>query len=144
MLTYIGNVTINGFPGLGKKSKPDYDMPKIPEISLAKQPQDGTKQILTNHGPDGLVQWIKNEKKVLLTDTTFRDAHQSLLATRVRTNDLVHIAEPTAKLLPDLFSLEMWGGATFDVAYRFLNEDPWQRLLKLEKAYTKCFVPNAA
>lgn len=137
MLTYIGNVTINGFPGLGKKSKPDYDMPKIPDISLAKQPQDGTKQILTNHGPDGLVQWIKNEKKVLLTDTTFRDAHQSLLATRVRTNDLVHIAEPTAKLLPDLFSLEMWGGATFDVAYRFLNEDPWQRLLKLRK-----LIPN--
>ncbi len=68
--------------------------------------------------PDGLVEWVKNQKQVLLTDTTFRDAHQSLLATRMRTTDMIHIAEPTAKLLPELFSFEMWGGATFDVAYR--------------------------
>ena len=93
----------------------------------------GTKQILDEQGADGLVQWVKNQKQVLLTDTTFRDAHQSLLATRVRTNDFKQIAEPTAKLLPDLFSLEMWGGATFDVAYRFLKEDPWNRLLTLRK-----------
>ena len=86
-----------------------------------------------NKEPDGLVQWVKNQKQVLLTDTTFRDAHQSLLATRVRTNDFKQIAEPTAKILPDLFSLEMWGGATFDVAYNFLKEDPWNRLLTLRK-----------
>ena len=83
------------------------------------------------------MQWVKDQKEVLLTDTTFRDAHQSLLATRVRTNDFRHIAEPTAKLIPELFSMEMWGGATFDVAYRFLKEDPWDRLLTLRKQ-----VPN--
>ncbi|KHE67214.1 hypothetical protein LD39_18695, partial [Halobacillus sp. BBL2006] len=80
-----------------------------------------------------LAKWLKEQKEVLLTDTTFRDAHQSLLATRVRTKDLENIAEPTARLLPELFSLEMWGGATFDVSYRFLNEDPWERLLKLRQ-----------
>src|SRR5699024_12779613 len=78
-------------------------------------------------------QWMKDQKEVLLTDTTFRDAHQSLLATRVRTKDLINIAEPTTRLLPNLFSVEMWGGATFDVAYRFLKEDPWERLLKLRE-----------
>ena len=93
----------------------------------------GTKQILDEQGADGLVQWVKNQNQVLLTDTTFRDAHQSLLATRVRTNDFTQIAEPTAKILPDSFSLEMWGGATFDVAYHFLKEDPWNRLLTLRK-----------
>ena len=76
---------------------------------------------------------LKIKNKYLLTDTTFRDAHQSLLATRVRTNDFSQIAEPTARLLPNLFSFEMWGGATFDVAYRFLKEDPWERLLTLRK-----------
>ena len=88
---------------------------------------------MDEQGADGLVQWVKNRKEVLLTDTTFRDAHQSLLATRIRTNDFKHIAEPTAKLLPELFSMEMWGGATFDVAYRFLKEDPWVRLETLRK-----------
>src|SRR5699024_12321808 len=87
----------------------------------------GTKQILDEQGPEGLADWLKNRKEVLYTDTTFRDAHQSLLATRVRTKDLLNIAEPTARLLPKLFSIEMWGGATFDVAYRFLKEDPWDR-----------------
>ena len=93
----------------------------------------GTKQILDEQGADGLVQWVKNQNQVLLTDTTFRDAHQSLLATRVRTNDFTQIAEQTARILPDTFSFEMWGGATFDVAYRFLKEDPWNRLLTLRK-----------
>ena len=95
--------------------------------------KNGTKQILDEQGADGLVQWVKDQKEVLLTDTTFRDAHQSLFATRVRTNDFRQIAEPTAKLIPELFSMEMWGGATFDVAYRFLKEDPWDRLLTLRK-----------
>ena len=84
--------------------------------------QLGTKNILEEQGADGVVEWIKEQKEVLVTDTTFRDAHQSLLATRIRSNDILNIAEPTSKLLPNLFSMEMWGGATFDVAYRFLNK----------------------
>lgn len=133
MLTYIGTVTVNGFPGIGKKKKPVFDKPRIPKVSYKEPIPSGTKQILDEKGAEGLVQWIKEQNRVLLTDTTFRDAHQSLLATRVRTIDLVRIAEPTARLLPNLFSLEMWGGATFDVAYRFLKEDPWDRLLKLRE-----------
>ncbi|MGM7720230.1 pyruvate carboxylase [Metabacillus sp. Hm71] len=137
MLTYIGNVTVNGFPGIGEKKKPVFDKPIIPKVKYSETFPNGTKQILTEHGADGLVNWIKDQKQVLLTDTTFRDGHQSLLATRVRTADLKHIAEPTARLMPDLFSLEMWGGATFDVAYRFLKEDPWERLLTIREK-----VPN--
>jgi pyruvate carboxylase len=133
MLTYIGTVTVNGFPGIGKKKKPVFDKPRIPKVSYKEPIPSGTKQILDEKGAEGLVRWIKEQDRVLLTDTTFRDAHQSLLATRVRTIDLVRIAEPTAHLLPNLFSLEMWGGATFDVAYRFLKEDPWDRLLKLRE-----------
>nr|WP_276541798.1 pyruvate carboxylase [Bacillus infantis] len=133
MLTYIGNVTVNGFPGVEKKKRPVFEKPRVPKLRYNQEYQDGTKQILDSQGPEGLVKWIKEQEKVLLTDTTFRDAHQSLLATRVRTTDILHIAEPTAKLLPEMFSYEMWGGATFDVAYRFLKEDPWDRLLKLRE-----------
>uniref|UniRef100_A0A7U4DLH4 Pyruvate carboxylase n=1 Tax=Geobacillus sp. (strain Y4.1MC1) TaxID=581103 RepID=A0A7U4DLH4_GEOS0 len=133
MLTYIGTVTVNGFPGIGKKKKPVFDKPRIPKVDHREPIPNGTKQILEEKGAEGLVKWIKEQNRVLLTDTTFRDAHQSLLATRVRTIDLVRIAEPTARLLPNLFSMEMWGGATFDVAYRFLKEDPWDRLLKLRE-----------
>ncbi len=133
MLTYIGTVTVNGFPGIGKKKKPVFDKPRVPKLSETEPIPAGTKQILDERGPEGLVRWIQEQPRVLLTDTTFRDAHQSLLATRVRTIDLLRIAEPTARLLPNLFSLEMWGGATFDVAYRFLKEDPWDRLLKLRE-----------
>ncbi|WP_175989678.1 pyruvate carboxylase [Bacillus sp. Marseille-Q1617] len=133
MLSYIGNVTVNGFPGVEKKKKPVFSKPRTPVIDLSNPVKPGTKQILDQHGAEGLVNWVNDQKSVLLTDTTFRDAHQSLLATRVRTNDLKQIAEPTSKLLPDMFSLEMWGGATFDVAYRFLKEDPWNRLLTLRE-----------
>ncbi|AGE21555.1 pyruvate carboxylase [Geobacillus zalihae] len=133
MLTYIGTVTVNGFPGIGKKKKPVFDKPRVPKVSQTEPIPAGTKQMLDERGPEGLVRWIQEQPRVLLTDTTFRDAHQSLLATRVRTIDLLRIAEPTARLLPNLFSLEMWGGATFDVAYRFLKEDPWDRLLKLRE-----------
>ncbi|MEH7108001.1 MULTISPECIES: pyruvate carboxylase [Bacillaceae] len=133
MLSYIGNITVNGFPGIEKKKRPVFSKPRIPSLPVHATYQEGTKQILDQNGPDGLVNWVKNQKQVLLTDTTFRDAHQSLLATRMRTTDIAHIAEPTAKLLPDLFSYEMWGGATFDVAYRFLKEDPWDRLLTLRE-----------
>ncbi len=133
MLSYIGNVTINGFPGIEKKKRPVFDKPRIPKLSLDNQYSNGTKQILDEQGPEGVARWIKDQKEVLLTDTTFRDAHQSLLATRVRTTDFKHIAQESAKLLPNMFSFEMWGGATFDVAYRFLKEDPWERLLTLRK-----------
>jgi pyruvate carboxylase len=133
MLNYIGNVTVNGFPGIEKRKRPVFDKPRIPKLPFETEVKNGTKQILDERGAEGLINWIKDREEVLLTDTTFRDAHQSLLATRVRTTDLKHIAEPTAKLLPELFSLEMWGGATFDVAYRFLKEDPWQRLLTLRQ-----------
>lgn len=132
MLTYIGNTTINGFAGITKRKKPAYDAPPIPNTNHLEL-QSGTKQILDQYGPEGVAKWMKDQKEVLLTDTTFRDAHQSLLATRVRTKDLAKIAEPTAKLLPTLFSVEMWGGATFDVSYRFLKEDPWERLLNLRE-----------
>ncbi|WHY68580.1 pyruvate carboxylase [Neobacillus sp. SuZ13] len=133
MLSYIGTVTVNGFPGIEKKKRPVFSKPRIPNLPYDLPYQSGTKQILDKFGAEGLVEWVKNQPQVLLTDTTFRDAHQSLLATRLRTTDILHIAEPSAKLLPDLFSFEMWGGATFDVAYRFLKEDPWDRLVSLRK-----------
>ncbi|WP_339215469.1 pyruvate carboxylase [Ornithinibacillus sp. FSL M8-0202] len=132
MLTFIGETTVNGFEGITKKEKPNFDTPIVPNVEHLDYAH-GTKQILDEKGPEGLAKWLKEQKEVQLTDTTFRDAHQSLLATRVRTKDLVKIAEPTSKLLPNLFSVEMWGGATFDVAYRFLKEDPWERLLKLRE-----------
>lgn len=137
MLTYIGNVTVNGFPGIGKKEKPAFDKPLSVKVDVDQQPARGTKQILDEKGAEGLANWVKEQKSVLLTDTTFRDAHQSLLATRIRSHDLKKIANPTAALWPELFSMEMWGGATFDVAYRFLKEDPWKRLEDLRKE-----VPN--
>ncbi|MCA1012550.1 pyruvate carboxylase [Halobacillus halophilus] len=135
MLSYIADRTINGFEGYGNRKKPTFHNPRVPNLKYSESMPEGTKQILDERGPEGLAEWLKERPEVLLTDTTFRDAHQSLLATRVRTKDLENIAEPTARLLPQLFSLEMWGGATFDVSYRFLKEDPWERLLKLrEKA----------
>ncbi|WP_018662933.1 pyruvate carboxylase [Heyndrickxia acidiproducens] len=131
MLSYLGNVVVNGFPGMDKQEKPHFPEPRIPKLEPHAPYQEGTKQILDQQGPEGLAAWVKSRNRVLLTDTTFRDAHQSLLATRMRTHDLLKIAAPTAKMHPNLFSLEMWGGATFDVAYRFLKEDPWERLEKL-------------
>ncbi|MFS8650702.1 MAG: pyruvate carboxylase [Caldibacillus sp.] len=132
LLTYIGDIVVNGFPGIGKVEKPVYAKPRMPKVKRVDPPV-GTKQIFDTYGPEGIVDWIKKQDRVLLTDTTFRDAHQSLLATRVRSFDMVKISEQTARLLPELFSLEMWGGATFDVSYRFLREDPWQRLLTLRE-----------
>ncbi|MFB7140553.1 pyruvate carboxylase [Gottfriedia sp. NPDC056225] len=137
LLNYIGNVTVNGFPGISVNEKPTFDEIILPNVEHIKEPEAGTKQLLDKLGPDEFSKWLKNQSNVLFTDTTFRDAHQSLLATRIRSKDLTTIAEQTSKLLPNLFSLEMWGGATFDVAYRFLNEDPWERLLNLRNQ-----VPN--
>ena len=133
ILKYIGNVTVNGFPGIEKQSKPVFHSVRKPSIDLLTPPIQGTKQILDERGPEGLIQWIKAQNEVLLTDTTFRDAHQSLLATRVRTADMTAIASESARLMPNLFSYEIWGGATFDVSYRFLKESPWDRLLKLRE-----------
>ncbi|WP_284140935.1 pyruvate carboxylase [Virgibacillus sp. LDC-1] len=133
MLTYIGHTTVNGFEGMTKRKKPEFEKPVVPTFNPLEAFPNGTKQLLDEQGPEAVSKWMLEQKEVLLTDTTFRDAHQSLLATRIRTKDLDRIAEPTARLLPDLFSVEMWGGATFDVSYRFLKEDPWERLLKLRE-----------
>ena len=131
-MKYIGEVTINGFPGVENSKKKYQKEARFPHIE--EKPQILTaKNILDQSGQEAVVDWIKNKEEVLLTDTTFRDAHQSLLATRVRTTDLKRIAKQTGEGIPELFSSEMWGGATFDVAYRFLNEDPWIRLRKLRK-----------
>ncbi|MFC7392419.1 pyruvate carboxylase [Scopulibacillus cellulosilyticus] len=133
MLTNIANVTVNGFPGIKKTKKPVFNYLKLPNVKLSEKAPNGTKQILEQQGPEGVVNWIRSQKEVLLTDTTYRDAHQSLLATRMRTHDLKKVAEHTSRLLPELFSLEVWGGATFDTAYRFLKEDPWKRLQVLRE-----------
>jgi len=128
VLNYIGEKIVN----VTKGNKKDFDnisasKPRLPE-GLS-----GTKQILDSQGVDGLIKWIKSQDRLLLTDTTMRDAHQSLLATRVRTIDMLRAAKSTALYGKDLFSLEMWGGATFDVSYRFLMESPWKRLMELRK-----------
>jgi pyruvate carboxylase len=128
ILTYLGEKAVNETKGMTN----EYDVPRIPHIPEVRGLR-GTKQILDEKGPGAVVSWIREQKKLLLTDTSFRDAHQSLMATRLRTHDMLKIAEPTAYLAPDLFSLEMWGGATFDVAYRFLKEDPWVRVEELRK-----------
>lgn len=127
LLNYLADITVNGLEGVTKRPKPSFPPLRLPETPKTPLP-NGTKQILDSQGPDGLVAWIKEQKEVLLTDTTLRDAHQSLLATRMRSHDMLKIIAPTAHGMPNLFSLEMWGGATFDVAYRFLKEDPWKRL----------------
>jgi len=132
ILKFIGEKVVNESKGIKK----DYDVPRVPKIS-GNHKLTGTKQILDKKGPQGVVEWIKSQNKLLLTDTTMRDAHQSLTATRVRTVDMLRIAEATAHFGKDLFSLEMWGGATFDVAYRFLYESPWERLTELRQK-----VPN--
>ncbi len=132
-MKYIAEVTVNGFPGIGKTEKQHNELPRLPKIERIEKQIVTPKQILDTSGAQAVVDWVKEQPEVLMTDTTFRDAHQSLLATRVRTNDLKRIAQATEDALPNLFSLEMWGGATFDVSYRFLSEDPWVRLRKLRK-----------
>jgi pyruvate carboxylase len=130
-LNYISTITVNGFPGVDKREKPHFDPPRMPQHKPAIV--DGTKQILDDRGADGLSKWLKEQDETLITDTTMRDAHQSLLTTRIRTYDMKKIAPYTAEGLSNAFSLEMWGGATFDVAYNFLKEDPWTRLETLRK-----------
>ena len=139
VLQYLADVTVNGNPAVKGAARPKkLPVPVVPEADHAAPVSPGTKQILEERGVDGLVQWIKSQKRLLVTDTTFRDAHQSLLATRIRTYDMLAVAESMVRREPRMFSYEMWGGATFDTALKFLKEDPWQRLADLRAA-----MPNA-
>jgi pyruvate carboxylase len=128
LLTYIADVSVNGHPETRSRARPLQDamLPEVPDFGDNKP--DGTRQLLDKLGPKGFADWMKAETRTLITDTTMRDGHQSLLATRMRTNDIVRIADAYASGLPNLFSLECWGGATFDVSMRFLTESPWERL----------------
>ncbi len=135
MLRFLANTTVNGNPNV-KKMDParQFRTPKVPRFDKLGAYPKGTKDRLNELGREGFAQWLKNEKAIQYTDTTFRDAHQSLLATRMRTIDMLKVAEGYAKAHPEVFSMEVWGGATFDVCMRFLNEDPWQRLKLFREA----------
>ena len=124
VLRYIANIQVNN----PDAERAQYDTPRFPEARRQITPEMGLKHLLDTQGPEAVKQWVLDQKKLLITDTTMRDAHQSLLSTRMRTRDMVKGAEGTADILADCFSLEMWGGATFDTAYRFLHESPWERL----------------
>jgi pyruvate carboxylase len=134
LLNYLADVSVNGHPEARGRAAPKADAaaPKVPYVD-APIP-DGTRQRLDALGPRKFAEWMRNEKRVLVTDTTMRDGHQSLLATRMRTFDIARVAGVYARALPELFSLECWGGATFDVAMRFLTEDPWERLSLIREA----------
>src|ERR1700694_4383882 len=140
MLSSLGDVILNGNPEVkGKKAPEMRETPVVPAAPGMDVPA-GTRQLLHKLGPEKFAAYAKKEKRLLIPDTTFRDAHQSLMATRVRTFDLLATATAVAHRLPNLFSLEMWGGATFDTAMRFLHEDPWQRLRELrERIPNICF-----
>ena len=135
ILTYIADVTVNGHPETKGRPSParQEERPRVPEL-VAETPAPGTRQLLDEAGAKAVADWMLAQDRLLLTDTTMRDGHQSLLATRMRSYDMINVAEAYAHNLPQLFSMECWGGATFDVAYRFLQECPWQRLRDLRKA----------
>ncbi len=141
LLSFLGDVIVNGNPqakGYGFKTLPAR--PVVPAYDHKTAPPSGTRQLLLEMGPRKFAEWTLKQKRLLVTDTTFRDAHQSLMATRVRTYDMSAIAGAVARRTPQLFSLEMWGGATFDTAMRFLHEDPWNRLRLLrQKIPNICF-----
>ncbi|BBX03391.1 pyruvate carboxylase [Mycolicibacterium moriokaense] len=132
ILNYLADVTVN--QPHGPRPSTVYAQDKLPDIDVSAPPPPGSKQRLTQLGPEGFAAWMRESKAVGLTDTTFRDAHQSLLATRLRTNGLVMVAPYIARMTPQLLSVECWGGATYDVALRFLKEDPWERLAALREA----------
>ncbi len=137
LLSYLSDVIVNGNAEVAKKPRPAaFREPPVPAHETATAPE-GTRQLLDKLGAEGFAQWTRKQKRLLLTDTTFRDAHQSLMATRMRTFDMMRIANFVSHRLAGLYSLEMWGGATFDVALRFLHEDPWVRLRRLREA-----IPN--
>ncbi len=133
LLTYIADVSVNGHPETKDRPKPPADAGPPQLIAHPGEPEPGTKQKLDALGPDAFAKWMKDEKRVLVTDTTMRDGHQSLLATRMRSFDITALAPTYARTLPQLLSLECWGGATFDVAMRFLTEDPWERLAQIRE-----------
>ena len=135
LLRYIGHIAVNGQEGGPRtREKPSFRRPPLPTALSTERRESRTwKALLDRDGPAAVVTQLLDAKGVLLSDTTFRDAHQSLLATRMRTADLLRIAEATGRLAPNLFSMEVWGGATFDTAYRFLKEDPWDRLTQLRE-----------
>jgi pyruvate carboxylase len=135
LLSYLGDVIVNGRPDVKKRYDPQRQLPTpvLPEYDKLAAPPPGLRNKLLEMGPEKFCQWVRKQKKLLITDTTMRDAHQSLLATRVRSHDILRCAEAVARLVPELFSLEMWGGATFDTAMRFLQEDPWERLRQLRE-----------
>ena len=135
ILNYLADVTVN--QPHGPRPSAVYPHDKLPEIDLDAPPPPGSKQRLVELGPEGFARWMRDEKAVGVTETTFRDAHQSLLATRIRTTGLLSVAPYIARMTPQLLSIECWGGATYDVALRFLKEDPWERLAAIREA-----VPN--
>ncbi len=138
VLKYLAEVLVNGNPDVTKKDNTRvFSAPRIPIFDSTKNYLPGTKNKLDELGSEKFAQWLKSQKQTLFTDTTFRDAHQSLLATRVRTMDMMRVAGSFAQSNPQLFSMEVWGGATFDVALRFLHEDPWKRLQQFRAA-----IPN--
>ena len=132
ILNFLADVTVN--QPHGPRPSTVYPRDKLPAVDLSAPAPDGSKQLLTELGPEGFARWLRDSKAVGVTDTTFRDAHQSLLATRVRSTGLLEVAPYIARLTPQLLSMECWGGATYDVALRFLKEDPWYRLGALREA----------
>lgn len=135
ILNYLADVTVN--KPHGERPSTVYPNDKLPALDLAAAPPAGSKQRLTELGPEGFARWMRDSPAVGVTDTTFRDAHQSLLATRLRSSGLLKVAPYVARSMSELLSIECWGGATYDVALRFLKEDPWGRLAALREA-----VPN--
>ncbi|MCG3170115.1 MAG: 4-hydroxy-2-oxovalerate aldolase [Pseudomonadales bacterium] len=139
LLKFLGEVIVNGNPELAGRTLPRLPLPRplrppATRCDLSLEPRPGSRDRLRELGPVKFAAWMRDHGPVLLTDTTMRDAHQSLFATRLRSHDMLEIAPYYARMLPGLFSLECWGGATFDVALRFLKEDPWERLQRLRAA----------
>ena len=134
VLNYIADITVNGHPETVDRLKPPSDLKSIRSPAATVEPGYGTRNLLDEKGPKAVANWMLEQKRLLLTDTTMRDGHQSLLATRMRSLDMINAAPFYSSKLPKLFSVECWGGATFDVAYRFLQECPWQRLRDIRAA----------
>ena len=141
LLAFLGDVTVNGNPQAKNFVPKETPLPaRLPAYDRKQVPPPGTRQLLLAMGPKKFAEWTLKQKQLLVTDTTFRDAHQSLFATRLRSYDMIAVADAVARRTPNLFSLELWGGATFDTAMRFLHEDPWQRLRTLrERIPNICF-----
>ena len=135
LLSYLGQVAVNGFPEIPRDYKPvRQDAPAVPVVPRTTPPESPAYKVFREKGPEGLAKWTLEQKAVLISDTTLRDAHQSLFATRMRSYDMFRAAHATAHIASGFYSQEMWGGATFDTAMRFLHEDPWERLRTMRKA----------